>query len=137
MLSFLPGKASKCFELVGPISPECDKLRKDLQGLRSQVVLNILNLTVDGFAIQAKQFKKFSQELVARFDMLCDLPAGGCQGEATVPLIINEAPAGQAADHVRNRRGAEMQTGSQVSYPGVSFLFDQFVNALQMILGRL
>ena len=105
-------------------SPESNQLRKRFERFGRQVVLDVLDLAVDCVRVQPKKLEKLRESLVTRFDMLGYLASGKGQSKAPVSFIIDETAARKPANHVRNRRSAQVQTRRKICNARVTFLID-------------
>lgn len=72
---------------------------------------------------------------MANSDMVGDSAAFRREAKAAILLVIDKTALGQASDHVGNRGAAEGQRRSNIRDTGITFLFHQFLDSLQMIFG--
>jgi hypothetical protein len=96
-------------------------------------MFDAFDFTIHGLVIQPQERQEFTERLVPGFDVLGHLSSGRRQRKPAITFVIDKAAAGEPADHIRNRRGAEVQGGGQICDPRVTFLLDQFLNPFEVI----
>ena len=100
-------------------------------------MFNELDLFLNGFGAEPKQVEQFGQSFMAHLDVVSHRASFGGQAEPAILLVIDKPASGQPANHVGNGGSAETKRGGNIRDPGISLLIDQFLNALEVILGGL
>src|SRR4030095_8641106 len=113
------------------------KIREKGNRGRAQVMLNPFNIPALRARIQAEQREKSRQGLVPALNATGDFAPFRRQHQAAVALVVDVTLLAQSLNHTGDRGLADVQRFRNVDDAGIPLLFNQGMDALEVILGAL
>ena len=120
-------------QLFGVRFPKVDQLGEHLQGLRTQMVLDVFHFLFDRFCPEPKQSQKLGQRLVPRLDPGGHGAAFHREGEPSILFVVQQTPGRQAPHHVGDGGRRQAQFLGHVYHAGVTLLIHQLGDPFQVI----
>ena len=116
---------------------EFGKVGKNLNRFRAQVMFNAFDVLLLGLFIQPEQRKKTREGLVPFLNADGDGAPFFRQDQTAVFFVVEVAELSQLLHHTRDGGLFDIQRGSDIDYACITFLLNQCMDALQVILGAL
>jgi len=100
------------------------------------VVFHSFHIMLDHAIVQTKQLEEVSQELVTSGNITGQGLTGSGEDQPAVLLVIEEAIAIEALNHVSNAGLRDAEIRGDIDDPGVSLGVNQFEDPLEIIFHR-
>src|SRR5690606_11143775 len=88
-----------------------------------------------GLVVHPEEMQEGLQRLVTAMDRAADALALLGEGEPSIALVFEEVLLVQLLHHARHRRRTHLERLGDVAHARIALLFDQRVNALEVVLG--
>jgi hypothetical protein len=99
----------------------------------TDVMFHALDIVVNDLVVDAEQFEKIGEQLMAPGDIFCERFTGGGEDEAAIFFVMEETFGIEALDHVGDAGLGNAEGLSDIDDPGISLGVDELEDAFEVI----